>query len=64
MARLRETRDSARVEVALTMLEAAARGQENLFPLLLECARAYCTLYEIRHAMEKVFGSYKEPVFF
>jgi len=33
-------------------------------PLILECARAYCTLYEIRAAMEEVFGSYKEPVFF
>jgi methylmalonyl-CoA mutase N-terminal domain/subunit len=27
-------------------------------------ARAYCTLYEIRAAMEAEFGAYKEPVFF
>ena len=33
-------------------------------PPILDCARAGCTLYEIRHAMEKTFGSYKEPVFF
>jgi len=33
-------------------------------PRILDCARAYCTLYEIRHAMAEVFGSYKEPVFF
>jgi methylmalonyl-CoA mutase N-terminal domain/subunit len=31
---------------------------------MLECVRAYCTLYEIRYAMEKVFGAYREPVFF
>ena len=42
----------------------AAKGNENVIPHILDCARAYCTLYEIRHAMEKVFGSYKEPVFF
>ena len=37
---------------------------ENLVPSILDCARAYATLYEIRHAMERVFGSSKEPVFF
>jgi methylmalonyl-CoA mutase N-terminal domain/subunit len=64
MAKLRSTRDAARVERALAALEAASRGSENLVPHLLECARAYCTLYEIRHAMERVFGGFKEPVFF
>ena len=64
MARLRQTRDDARVQASLGTLEAAARGGENLMPRLLECAHAYCTLHEIRHAMERVFGSYKEPVFF
>ena len=33
-------------------------------PQLLEAARAYCTLYEIRAALEEVFGAYREPVFF
>ena len=37
---------------------------ENLVPHILDCARAYCTLYEIRAAMEEVFGAYREPVFF
>ena len=64
MAVLRETRDAGRVETSLSALEEAARGAENLVPHLLECARSYATLHEIRHAMEKVFGSYKEPVFF
>jgi methylmalonyl-CoA mutase N-terminal domain/subunit len=26
--------------------------------------RSYCTLYEIRAALEDVFGAYREPVFF
>ena len=64
MRRLRGQRDQERAEAALTRLEEAARTDENLVPQILECARRYCTLYEIRHAMEKVFGSYKEPVFF
>jgi methylmalonyl-CoA mutase N-terminal domain/subunit len=33
-------------------------------PFILECARKYCTLYEIRRAIEDVFGAYREPVFF
>jgi len=31
---------------------------------MLDCARAYCTLFEIRHALEGVYGAYREPVFF
>ena len=64
MERVRKMRDGGCAERALAALEAAARGRENLVPRLLDCARAYCTLHEIRYAMEKVFGSYKEPVFF
>jgi hypothetical protein len=26
--------------------------------------RAYCTLFEIRHALQSVYGSFREPVFF
>jgi methylmalonyl-CoA mutase N-terminal domain/subunit len=52
------------VAASLRSLSEAAAGEENLVEPILECARAYCTLYEIREAMEKVFGSYKEPVFF
>jgi methylmalonyl-CoA mutase N-terminal domain/subunit len=64
LASLRETRDPDRVRESLSALEAASRTQENLVPQLLACARAYCTLFEIRDAMERVFGSFKEPVFF
>jgi methylmalonyl-CoA mutase N-terminal domain/subunit len=64
MARLREERDGARVEAALRDLEEACRDGRNIVEPILECARSYCTLYEIRHAMEHVFGAYKEPVFF
>jgi methylmalonyl-CoA mutase N-terminal domain/subunit len=64
MQALRARRDDAEVSRVLNALTEACRGEENLVPHILGCARAYCTLYEIRHAMEEVFGSYKEPVFF
>jgi len=61
---LRSTRDNARCQQALDGLRAAARGKENTMPHILEAARAYCTLFEIRRALEDVFGAYREPVFF
>ncbi|HMC55371.1 MAG TPA: methylmalonyl-CoA mutase family protein [Gemmatimonadaceae bacterium] len=61
---LREKRDNARCQKALDGLREAARGKENTMPHILEAARAYCTLYEIRRALEDVFGAYREPVFF
>jgi methylmalonyl-CoA mutase N-terminal domain/subunit len=64
MAKMRAERDGAACTVALDRLREAARGSENVFPFILECARRYCTLYEIRAAMEDVFGAYREPVFF
>ncbi len=64
MAEMRAERDGAAVERTLTALTEACRSDENVVPRILDCARAYCTLYEIRAAMEEVFGAYKEPVFF
>ncbi len=64
MARLRATRDSQLVEQRLQALRNAAASSENVVPFILDCARAYCTLYEIRAALEDVFGAYREPVFF
>jgi methylmalonyl-CoA mutase N-terminal domain/subunit len=64
MAAMRATRDQARVDATLEALRVAARGTENVVPRILDCARAYCTLYEIRAALEDVFGAYREPVFF
>ena len=64
MQRMRATRDGDLVARRLDALRNAARGTENLMPYILDCARCYCTLYEIRRAMEDVFGAYREPVFF
>jgi len=64
MQRMRAARDTDLVARRLDALRTAARGTENLMPYILDCARCYCTLYEIRRAMEDVFGAYREPVFF
>jgi methylmalonyl-CoA mutase N-terminal domain/subunit len=64
LARVRAERDQALCDARLERLRQAARGSENVFPHILDCARAYCTLYEIRRALEDVFGAYREPVFF
>ena len=64
LARVRATRDEANAQQRLAALTTAAATDANLIPLILDCARGYCTLYEIRHALEHVFGAYREPVFF
>jgi methylmalonyl-CoA mutase N-terminal domain/subunit len=64
LAKLRAERDDAACRQAIEALRTAARGSENTMPFILECARRYCTLYEIRAALESVFGAYREPVFF
>jgi methylmalonyl-CoA mutase, N-terminal domain len=61
---LRAERDNALCQQRLDALTEACRGTQNTMPFILDCARAYCTLYEIRAAMERVFGAYREPVFF
>ena len=64
LAHLRSVRDDDRVEQCLADLRSAAARDANVIPAMLDCARAYCTLYEIRHALEEVYGAYREPVFF
>jgi methylmalonyl-CoA mutase N-terminal domain/subunit len=64
MATMRATRDNTLCTQRLDALRQAAKTDANVIPYILDAARAYCTLYEIRRAMEDVFGAYREPVFF
>jgi methylmalonyl-CoA mutase, N-terminal domain len=64
LARLRAERDNELVERRVVALRQAAESDQNVIGPMLDCARAYCTLYEIRHALERVWGAYREPVFF
>jgi methylmalonyl-CoA mutase N-terminal domain/subunit len=64
LAELRARRDARKVEASLNALREAAKRRQNVVEPMLEAVRSYCTLYEIRHALEEVHGAYKEPVFF
>ena len=64
LAQLRRTRDGDLVRRRLDGLAEAARRGENLIPAMLDAARAWATLFEIREALENVYGSYREPIFF
>jgi methylmalonyl-CoA mutase N-terminal domain/subunit len=64
LEKLRAERDQPAVDRALVRLETAAREDENLMPPMLDAARAYATLGEIRHTLEGVYGRFKEPVGF
>ena len=61
LRQLRAGRDSFVVECALTDLQKAAEGDENLVPLILEAVEAYATTGEICNALRRVFGEY-DPV--
>ena len=61
LAQLRAERDNAAVERTLKALEAAARGDENLMPKILDCVRVYTTLGEICGRLREVFGEYRAP---
>ena len=64
MARMRERRNAALVAERLAVLGTVARAGDNIIPAMLNCARAYCSLYEIRHVLQDVWGAYREPIFF
>ena len=53
---VRDTRDQAAVDQALSELKRAALGSENLMPYLLTAARAYATLGETTNALRETLG--------
>lgn len=63
LSALRRDRDGERVAACLAALEAAARGSENLMPVLVEAAAARATLGEMCDVLRGVFGVYRETVF-
>jgi methylmalonyl-CoA mutase N-terminal domain/subunit len=64
LAELRASRAASEVERALKALKEGARGDANLMPLIIDCARAYCTEGEIIAALKEVFGEYRETPMF
>ncbi len=59
---LRQRRDNRAVERSLAALDAAARGDANLLPLILAAVKAYATIGEICNVLRGVFGEHRETV--
>ena len=55
---VRRTRDARAARRALDRLQAAAKGDDNLFPFVLESVKSLATLGEISDAMREVFGTH------
>ncbi|MCS7070188.1 MAG: methylmalonyl-CoA mutase family protein, partial [Anaerolinea sp.] len=62
LAALRARRDNERVSALRDRLVQAARGTDNLMPIILECVENDVTLGEICHSLRGVFGEYRPPV--
>jgi methylmalonyl-CoA mutase N-terminal domain/subunit len=62
LAELRASRDQARAAALREQLENAARTDENLMPILIECVENDVTLGEISHTLRAVFGEYRPAV--
>jgi len=59
---VRTTRDNKLVQERLAELRAAAQGNVNLMPAILDCVRAYATMGEMCDVLREVFGVYQETV--
>jgi len=59
LKRLREERDEARTQAALTALTEGAKSGGNLLALSVDAARAMATVGEISDALEAVFGRHQ-----
>jgi methylmalonyl-CoA mutase N-terminal domain/subunit len=64
VANVKKDRDNVKAREALASLSAAAKGKENLQPLIRAAVRSYCTVGEIAGALKKEFGTYEPPTRF
>jgi len=62
LVELRAGRDSSRVSEALSRLESAVHGNENLMPLFIECVENDITLGEICGLLRSIWGEYEPRV--
>ncbi len=62
LAEMRAKRDNAKVSELRGQLDTAARGKDNLMPLLVTCVENEVTLGEICHTLRGVYGEYRPNV--
>jgi methylmalonyl-CoA mutase, N-terminal domain len=58
----KKERKNAAARAAIEALRTAAKGKDNLMPLIVEAVKAEATLGEISDALRDVFGEYRESV--
>ena len=63
LAQLRAKRDNEKAMQLLDRLEATAKGEDNMMPIIIECVEGYLTLGEICGRLRKVWGEYRAPSF-
>ena len=59
---LRDNRDNEKVSALRAQLETAAKGDDNLMPLIIECVDNDVTLGEVCHSLRAVYGEYRPAV--
>jgi methylmalonyl-CoA mutase N-terminal domain/subunit len=57
---LRSKRDATKAQICLEQIEHAAKGEQNLMPLVIEAVEHYCTLGEIAGVLRSVFGEHRQ----
>ena len=57
--RVKKNRDGSAVRAALDQLKRAAERKQNVFPALVEAARARATVAETMNALAEVLGRYE-----
>ena len=62
LEKLRKERDNSAVQRCLAEIGEAAKGKDNLTPLVLDAIRNYATMGEICGVLRSVFGEYQEPI--
>jgi methylmalonyl-CoA mutase, N-terminal domain len=64
LAEVKRSRSAAGVRAALAALDAGAGASENLMPLLVDCAKAYCTVGEMVAVLKDRWGEFRQPTVF
>jgi methylmalonyl-CoA mutase N-terminal domain/subunit len=65
LAEIKRTRSAADVAATLAALDAGAATDDiNLMPLLVDCAKAYCTVGEMVDVLKDQWGEFSQPVVF
>jgi len=58
LTEMKSKRDSNAVQAALDELKSAAKGNDNMMPIMLKAAKVYCTEGEICGVLREIFGEY------